>query len=1171
MTVVKRDGRSEPVHFDKVLSRIDKAAQGLQHVNPTRIAQQVVAEIVDGIHTSKLDELTGEICAMKIPEHPEYGTLAARIETSNLQKLTSDKFSVAMGQLVAAKDVHGKPAGLIRDDFYRLVQEHAEALDAMIVHERDFLFDYFGLKTLQKGYLMRVDGFIVERPQYLWMRVALAIHGHNLARVQETYDLLSQLYFTHATPTLFNMGTNVQQGSSCFVKGTLVHTMDGVKPIEEVKLGDMVVTHKGAVKKVSQLHANPLGDRKVWAIKTAGTPTIHVTGNHRLMSLSSEQEGWGQGPQWNAVEYLRVGDWIAIPNKSVPTEDYVLDVMTVLKDITSDGNTINYTYTCDDDWVYPSINYVLHRSYGDVKCCKTLAKVKRHWVFNNDMMRLLGIWYGDGSITHNRNSAKQPVPKNVNIVSYHTNKTLIEFVTSKFRELLGVEHVTVSKDQHGMVGMIVNSEMIANIFKAVFRCKFDGKRIPAFFNTMGYEHIRHFLAGLVSSDGCVATNGSVQMCFTNPPMVHDIFYLARSVNIPITLTMMKTGADKPTGRMSVPYSLLAGLLMKHYDDCRLETLERDRTGWRQTRIINGTYYVRLNSKILSELQPETVYTLGVEDDHSYSVGGIIAENCFLLNMKGDSIDSIFQTLHRCAMISKLSGGIGLAVHNVRASGSHIRSTNGKSSGLVPMLRVFNDTARYVDQAGKRKGSFAIYLEPWHADVESFLQLKKNTGAEEERARDLFLALWVPDLFMKRVEADEDWTLMCPDECPGLSDCWGPKFDELYTQYERENRGRRTIKARMLWMSILESEIETGVPYLLAKDAANRRSNQQNLGTIKSSNLCAEIIEYTDANEIAVCNLASLGLPRFVENGQFNFDKLREVTGVITRNLNNVIDINYYPVEETRTSNMRHRPIGIGIQGLADTFAMLKMAFDSPGAAALNRAIAEHMYYAAIDMSCQLAEQYGPYDSFVGSPASQGKFQFDMWPNEAPRYTGHLDWEGLRARMVKYGLRNSLCIALMPTASTSQILGNNESFEPFTSNLYVRRVLAGEFICANKHLVRDLEEIGLWTPAMQAAIVRNKGRIGSIESIPLDIRERYKTVWEIRQKILIDQSRDRAPFICQSQSLNLFFEKPSIDVLSTALFYGWRRGLVTLNYYIRTQAAKVQAFEVQEPACATCTA
>lgn len=1090
MTVVKRDGTSEPVHFDKVLSRIDKAAQGLRHVDPTRIAQQVVAEIVDGIHTSKLDELTGEICAMKIPEHPEYGTLAARIETSNLQKLTTDKFSVAMGQLVAAKDVHGKPAGLIRDDFYGLVQKHAAALDAMIVHERDFLFDYFGLKTLQKGYLMRVDGAIVERPQYLWMRVALAIHGHDLARVQETYDLLSQLYFTHATPTLFNMGTNVQQGSSCF----------------------------------------------------------------------------------------------------------------------------------------------------------------------------------------------------------------------------------------------------------------------------------------------------------------------------------------------------------------------------------------------------------------------------LLSMKGDSIDSIFQTLHRCAMISKLSGGIGLAVHNVRASGSHIRSTNGKSSGLVPMLRVFNDTARYVDQAGKRKGSFAIYLEPWHADVESFLQLKKNTGAEEERARDLFLALWVPDLFMKRVEADQDWTLMCPDECPGLSDCWGPKFDELYTQYEREGRGRRTIKARMLWMSILESQIETGVPYLLAKDAANRRSNQQNLGTIKSSNLCvapetpiltaegyvpissahgqnvrvwngdcwsevqvaktgvnqkllsvelsngatitctpyhkfiisesyqdradiknstrvsaeelkpgmklkksplpviagtnafdinypythgffcgdgtysngrpvlslygekikllshldihstsgkldgsgrmntclpvdmppkydvpinsslecrlkwlagyldadgcvsrnsdneslqassvnfefldkirlmlttmgvnakiqvmhparvtklpdgkggyadfeckqcwrllisssglyqlhtlgfkthrlqwtprkpqrnaeafvevvgvydngrvddtycfteplnnagvfngillgncSEICEYTDANEIAVCNLASLGLPRFVENGQFNFDKLREVTGVITRNLNNVIDVNYYPVEETRTSNMRHRPIGIGIQGLADTFAMLKMAFDSPGAAALNRAIAEHMYYAAIDMSCHLAEQHGPYDSFVGSPASQGKFQFDMWPDEAPRYTGHLDWEGLRARMVKYGLRNSLCIALMPTASTSQILGNNESFEPFTSNLYVRRVLAGEFICANKHLVRDLEEIGLWTPAMQAAIVRNKGRIGSIESIPLDIRERYKTVWEIRQKILIDQSRDRAPMVCQSQSLNLFFEKPSIDVLSTALFYGWRKQLVTLNYYIRTQAAKVQAFEVQEPACATCTA
>lgn len=919
MTVIKRDGAVEPVHFDKVLSRIDKAATGLRAVDTTRIAQQVVAEIVDGIHTSKLDELTGEICAMKIPEHPEYGTLAARIEVSNLQKMTPKTFSAAMMALADAKDVHGKPCSLVNDEFLGYVRANGPAYDAMVVNDRDYLFEYFGLKTLQKGYLHKVNDAIVERPQYLWMRVAVALHGNDLERVRETYDLLSQQFFTHATPTLFNMGTQVQQGSSCF----------------------------------------------------------------------------------------------------------------------------------------------------------------------------------------------------------------------------------------------------------------------------------------------------------------------------------------------------------------------------------------------------------------------------LLSMKGDSIDGIFQTLHRCAMISKLSGGIGLAAHNVRASGSHIRSTNGKSSGLVPMLRVFNDTARYVDQAGKRKGSFAIYLEPWHADIEAFLQLKKNTGTEEERARDLFLALWVPDLFMKRVDEDGQWTLMCPDECPGLSECWGEEFEKLYCQYEAEGRGRRSIKARTLWMDILESQIETGVPYLLSKDAANRRSNQKNLGTIKSSNLCvapetpirirrsiggfpceacghyqdqfehvdvpiaslkdqwvevfngeewskvtvrqtgvaqklirvtvtegygavmeeriidctpyhkfipfvetsikdaprveakdlvpgmelarlnddipvrvksvldlgriddtycfteplnnagvfngillgncAEVIEYTDSEEIAVCNLASIGLPRFVERGRFNFDKLREVTGVITRNLNVIIDKNYYPVEETRTSNLRHRPIGIGIQGLADTFAMLKMPFDSPEAAALNRAIAEHIYFAAIDMSCRLAEQHGPYDSFVGSPASQGQFQFDMWPDEKPRYTADLPWELLRQRMVNHGLRNSLCIALMPTASTSQILGNNESFEPFTSNLYVRRVLAGEFICANKHLVRDLEEAGLWTPTMQAALIRNKGRVTAIEAIPQDIRERYKTVWEIKQRVVIDQARDRAPFVCQSQSMNLFYEKPSNTVLSTALFYAWRKGLVTLNYYIRTQPSKAQAFEVQEPACATCTA
>lgn len=763
MSVIKRNGQVEPVQFDKVLRRISKAAAGLKHVKATVIAQRVVAEIVDKIHTTKLDELTGEICAMKIPEHPDYGTLAARIAVSNLHKQTQDKFSQAVLTLSKAVDVHGKPCSVLSPEFVQVVASNADELDAMVQHDRDYLFDFFGMKTLEKGYLLRSGDVIVERPQYMWLRVAVGIHGcgygMDLARVRESYDLLSQMYFTHATPTLFNMGTNVQQASSCF----------------------------------------------------------------------------------------------------------------------------------------------------------------------------------------------------------------------------------------------------------------------------------------------------------------------------------------------------------------------------------------------------------------------------LIQMKGDSIDGIFQTLHRCAMISKLSGGIGLAASNVRAGGSHIRSTNGKSNGIVPMLKVFNDTARYVDQAGKRKGSFAIYMEPWHADIQDFLVLKKNHGAEEERARDLFLALWLPDLFMKRVEADAQWTLMCPDECPGLTDCYGDDFEELYCDYEAKGKGRRSLPARQLWFEILEAQIETGVPYLLSKDAANRRSNQKNLGVIKSSNLCAEVIEHTSAEEIAVCNLASIGLPRFVIDGKFDFAKLREVTGVITRNLNKVIDVNYYPVEEARRSNLRHRPIGIGIQGLADVFAMLKLAFDSPEAAALNRAIMEHIYYASIDMSCQLAEASGSYETFAGSPASQGQFQFDMWPGEGPRFTMDLDWSGLRARMQTHGLRNSLCIALMPTASTSQILGNNESFEPFTSNLYVRRVLAGEFIVANKHLVRDLEHEGLWDANMQSLLIKHKGRVSQIESIPEDIRQRYKTVWEIKQRVLIDQARDRAPFVCQSQSMNLFFERPSNDVLSTALFYAWRKGLVTLSYYIRTQAAKYQAFQVEEPACATCTA
>ncbi|SFR35332.1 ribonucleoside-diphosphate reductase alpha chain [Robiginitalea myxolifaciens] len=530
-------------------------------------------------------------------------------------------------------------------------------------------------------------------------------------------------------------------------------------------------------------------------------------------------------------------------------------------------------------------------------------------------------------------------------------------------------------------------------------------------------------------------------------------------------------------------------------------------------------------------------------------------SCFLLAMKDDSIDGIYDTLKQTAKISQSAGGIGLSVHNIRATGSYIAGTNGTSNGLVPMLRVFNDTARYVDQGGgKRKGSFAIYLEPWHADIFDFLELKKNHGKEEMRARDLFYAMWVSDLFMKRVEADADWTLMCPNECPNLFTTHGEEFEALYTQYEAEGRGRKTIKARDLWEKILESQIETGTPYMLYKDAANRKSNQKNLGTIRSSNLCTEILEYTDEDEVAVCNLASIALPMFVKNGEFDHKELFKVTKRVTHNLNRVIDRNYYPVPEAKNSNMRHRPIGLGVQGLADTFIMLRLPFTSDEAKTLNQEIFETLYYAAATASMELAKEEGSYQSYKGSPISEGTFQHNMWGIKDEELSGRWDWEKLRKNIKKNGMRNSLLVAPMPTASTSQILGNNECFEPYTSNIYTRRVLSGEFIVVNKHLLEDLVRLGLWNETMKQELMRANGSIQHIDGIPEDIKELYQTVWELSMKDIIDMSRQRGYFIDQSQSLNLFMENANFAKLTSMHFYAWKSGLKTGMYYLRTKSA-----------------
>ena len=783
MRVVKRNGEHEVIAFDKILARIRNVGQqaGITAVNYTALAMKVIDQLYDGIPTTKIDELTAEQCATMATQHPDYGTLAAYVIVSNHHKITPTTFYEAMRQLHEFTDVRAQPSTLINDEFWAVVSNNRDELEAMVDASRDFLIDYFGFKTLERAYLMRTNGRTVERPQYMWLRVSVGIHGADMGKVRTTYDLMSQKYFTHATPTLFNAGTPRPQLSSCY----------------------------------------------------------------------------------------------------------------------------------------------------------------------------------------------------------------------------------------------------------------------------------------------------------------------------------------------------------------------------------------------------------------------------LIAMESDSIDGIFNTLKECANISKHAGGIGVHVHNIRATGSHIRGTNGVSNGLVPMLRVFNNTARYIDQGGKRSGTIAVYLEPWHADIAHFLEMKMNHGDEDAKGRDLFYALWVPDLFMTRVKADAEWSLFCPDECPGLSDVYGDEFDTLYAKYETEGRQRSKVKARDLWFRILDSQMETGTPYLCYKDAVNRKTNQKNLGVIRSSNLCSEIMEYSDDAETAVCNLASIALNRFVPGGDkrpphpssklpphslvedgganhedtgnqgvgvrgalvaprgFDFDKLHEVTRIVTENLNRVIDVNYYPTPKTRVSNMAHRPIGIGIQGLADTFMLLDMAFSSDEARTLNRRIFETMYHAALTASCDLAEQHGPYSTFAGSPASQGILQYDMWGVEPE--AGRYDWAALKARIVKHGLRNSLLLAPMPTASTSQILGNTECFEPISSNIYTRRTMAGEFILVNRHLIADLQAAGLWNEGVKNNIVANKGSVQHIGGLSEHLKRKYCTVWEIPMKHVIDMAADRGAFICQSQSMNLWMEDPNYAALTSMHFYAWSKGLKTGMYYLRRKA------------------
>jgi len=1055
MRVIKRNGELEEIAFDKILNRIKKLGMEANiNVNYSSLTMKVIDQLYDKIHTTKIDELTADHCISLSTHHPDYATLAGRILVSNHQKNTSPSFSEAMKQLYYFYDVHEGHSPIISQELWETVSSNREIFDEMINHNRDYLIDFFGFKTLERAYLYKINNTIVERPQYMWLRVAIGIHGKKMDDIKETYDLMSQKYFTHATPTLFNAGSPRPQLSSCFLQAMENDSVDGIY---------------NTLKECAQIS------------KYSGGIGLHI---HNIRCKDSHIRGTN-GKTAGIVPMLKVFNNTAryINQCFAPeTVVYSKDGPKQMKDITTSDELITM------DGTFKRVNKII------------INKVKKE------------------------------------ILEIETANSLFPVRVTKEHEIYAINHETQNK---------------------------AGQFTPSFLS-----------AGNLKEDDLVA--------FPIPSYVNETYVISDMNFYESYGTLIGNQGEK----MSSPYLHLSQektlkLIIGMFKSSNFNT---------QTNTYSST-----NSLLISQIK-YLLLKLGVLTTSSHEFEITVPQE-YQLQVKttSNSNNILWSPITKITKI-EYEGD----VYDFNMIDNHNYLTD---MGLV-------------HNSGKRNGSFAIYLEPWHGDIESFLEMRKNHGDEEMKARDLFYALWVPDLFMERIKENKKWSLFCPDECPGLSDVYGDKFKELYESYESSGKSRKTMDARDLWFKVLDAQMETGTPYLLYKDAANMKSNQKNIGTIKSSNLCTEIIQVSDEKETSVCNLASIGLPTCVnpKTLEFDYDKLHAVTKVITNNLNKIIDINYYPTPKSKRSNLLNRPIGIGVQGLADVFMMMNVPFHSDAAKKINIDIFETIYHAALEKSNEIAidrhdklkrfhdyfnemktlqtnaaedyvttdvifehlselkpvygemnnlsnERCGAYSSFEGSPASLGYLQFDMW-NVIP-LSNRYDWTGLKQSIRKYGLRNSLLLAPMPTASTSQILGFNECFEPITSNIYSRSTLAGEFILANKYLMNDLIQLGLWTEKIKDNIIANKGSIQQLTVLPQYIRDKYKIVWEIPMKHIIDMSADRGAYVCQSQSLNLWLEDPNYNTLTSMHFYSWKRGLKTGIYYLRRKAKhQAQQFSIE---------
>jgi ribonucleoside-diphosphate reductase alpha subunit len=1028
--------------------------------------------------------------------HYDYGTLACHITVSNHHKNTDSDILTVVKELHNYKDKHGKHSPLVTKDLVDTIEANLEAVSAKLDFRRDYMFDYFGFKTLERSYLMRVNGKVVERPQHMWMRVSIGIHGNDLESAFKTYDYMSQKYFTHATPTLFNAGTPRPQLSSCFLLSMEKDSIHGIYST----LKDCALISK-------------------WA----GGIGLHI---HNIRATNSHIRGTN-GTSNGIVPMLRVFnntakyvDQCLDPDSIVYTKRGPVKIKNIVvgdEVVTDDGNCYAIRKVLD----YPEYKGDMHEL--DVK--HTLYPLKltdMHplWIIKNDKSiqtkfdtiisdldkKLISPDFIEVKNVKENDFVGFPIPKWEQDIVHFTEDDCRMYGTlvgdGEMSSSKNECFITINAEKKETIGF-VESYLQAVGINATQSGK--GKRMRVVFSR---NNMFKFTYEMLYDD-----NGMKKIL---PNMLH----LPRNKTINLIKGILETDANTSGNKIllemvspnvieSVRYMLLRlGILTSGYST-------------EESKIVLSIP----KTKIVCDMFPNKALTVS-KSVKFFEYGGylfsIVNSNKKTENYEGRVIDiEVDHADHH-----------NFLTHN----------------GLVK------------NGGGKRNGSFAIYLEPWHADIEKFLDMRKNHGDEELKARDLFYALWIPDLFMNRVKTDGQWTLMCPDECPGLSDVYGEEFEVLYAKYEAEGKGRVTVKARDLWFKVLDAQMETGTPYLCYKDAANHKSNQKNIGIIKSSNLCTEILEVSTPEETAVCNLASIGLPTFVENGVFNYEKLQEVAGVITHNLNKVIDINYYPTDKTKLSNMKHRPIGIGVQGLADVFMLMNIAFHSDEAKEVNRRIFETIYFGALDKSADLAAKHGPYETYEGSPASQGTLQFDMW-NVEP--SANLDWTKLKEKIAKTGLRNSLLLAPMPTASTSQILGFNECFEPFTSNIYSRRTLAGEFVLTNKYLMRELIDLGLWNAELKNNIVANQGSVQQLQNVPESLKLKYKTVWEIPMRHVIDMAADRGAFICQSQSLNLWQEDPNYNSLTSMHFYAWSKGLKTGIYYLRRRAKhRAQQFTIE---------